>query len=117
MPEKTPKKKETTEKKTKKETTKKETTKKETTKKKPVKETIHTIGLKKAFEAPEKKRGKAATKIIKNYIRKHTRKEPRVDPELNKSLWKRGPKPPRKIKVRIVEEKTGDQETATAVLP
>ena len=82
--------------------------------KKFLKESIHTIPLRKAFDHPRTSRAKYAAREIKRYIVKHTRKEPQLDPALNELLWKRGiEKPPRKVKVKIQEEEK--RATATPV--
>ena len=82
--------------------------------KKFLKESIHTIPLRKAFDHPRTNRAKYAAREIKRYIVKHTRKEPQLDPALNELLWKRGiQKPPRKVKVKIQEEE--ERATATPV--
>lgn len=82
--------------------------------KKILKESVHTIPLRKAFDHPKTSRAKYAVREIKRYIRKHTRKEPFVDASVNEVIWARSiQKPPRKIKVKIQEE----EKRATAVLP
>ncbi|MCD6414590.1 MAG: hypothetical protein J7L23_03090 [Candidatus Diapherotrites archaeon] len=85
---------------------------KEQPKEKPKKQSLHTIPLRRAFEKPSGKMRKAAITEIKRYIRKHTRKEPKVSEEVNSLVWEKS-KPPRRIKVRIVEE----GEFAVAELP
>ncbi len=81
--------------------------------KKILKESVHTIPLRKAYDCPRTSRVKYAAREVKNYIRKHTRKEPVLDPSVNEALWSRGiQSPPRKIIVKIQEEET----RATAVL-
>jgi len=71
---------------------------------KSLKESVHTISLGKAFDKPRKKRGKAAINIIRDYIYKHTRKRPEISEALNEKIWGGGYNPPRKVKVKIVEE-------------
>ena len=81
--------------------------------KKILKESVHTIPLRKAFDKPRKLRAKYAAREVKDYILKHTRKEPVVGPSVNEALWAKGiTSPPRRIKVRIQEEK----DRATAVI-
>ena len=81
--------------------------------KKIIKESVHTINLRKAYEHPRTSRIKYAAREIKDYIRKHTRKEPFVGPDVNEALWAKGiQSPPRKIRVKIQEE----EKRATAVL-
>ena len=81
--------------------------------KKIIKESVHTINLRKAFDCPRTSRVKYAAREVKNYIKKHTRKEPIVDPSVNEALWAKGiQNPPRRIKVKIQEE----EKRATAVL-
>jgi len=81
--------------------------------KKFVRESVHTIGLRRAFDHPRTSRTKYAVREIKEYIVKHTRKEPFVDPSVNEALWAKGiQSPPRRIKVKIQEE----EKKATAVL-
>jgi len=93
-----------------KEEEKKEVTKVE--KKKPTKESVHVIPLRRAFEKPRTKMRNTAIKVIRDYIVKHTRKKPKISEEVSELIWKES-KPPRKIKVKIVEE----EETAIAELP
>lgn len=81
-------------------------------KKKPVKESIHTVPLRKAFDKPQKKMSRAAIVEIKAYVIKHTRKPPKISENLNKAIWEKS-KPPRKIKIKLIEE----EEFATADLP
>ena len=79
-----------------------------------IKESLHTIPLRKAFDKPRTKRAQAAVAVIRAYISKHTRKEPAVDPKLNELLWNNGIENiPRRVKVKIQEEET----KATATLP
>lgn len=78
---------------------------KEEEKPKILKESVHTIGLRDAWEKPRTKRARAAINTIKAYVRKHTRKEPFVSTALNKIVWARGIQhPPRRVKVKILEE-------------
>ena len=81
-------------------------------KKKPSKESIHVIPLRRAFDKPRTKMRKTAIAEIRKYIMKHTRKKPKISEEVSALIWKES-KPPRKIKVRIIEE----EETAIAQLP
>ncbi|MFC2174555.1 50S ribosomal protein L31e [archaeon] len=81
--------------------------------KKIIKESVHTINLRKAFEHPRTSRVKYAAREVKDYVKKHTRKEAVVDPSVNEALWAKGiQKPPRKIRVKIQEE----ENKATAVI-
>ncbi|MCD4740714.1 hypothetical protein K8R43_06030 [archaeon] len=80
--------------------------------KKILKESIHTVPLRKAFEKPQKKTRRAAINEIRSYLRKHTRKEPKIAESVNQTIWDKN-KPPRKIKIKIVEE----EAIATAELP
>ncbi len=86
--------------------------KKEKEEKKVLKESIHTVGLRKAFGKPRKKTKKAAIAEIRHYLAKHTRKTPKISEDVNKAVWEKS-KPPRKLKIKIVEE----EEFATAELP
>ncbi len=78
---------------------------KEEEKPKILKESVHTIGLRDAWEKPRTRRARAAINVIKAYVRKHTRKEPFVSTALNMTVWARGiQNPPRRVKVKILEE-------------
>lgn len=81
-------------------------------KEKPSKESIHVIPLRRAFEKPRTKMRKTAIAEIRRYILKHTRKKPKISEEVSALIWKES-KPPRRIRIRIIEE----EETATAQLP
>ena len=86
---------------------KKKDSKKEEKEEKPkfLKESVHIIPLRKAFDYPRTKRTKYAIREIKRYIVKHTRKEPVIDAPVNELIWERGIKnSPRKLKVKIQEE-------------
>ncbi len=79
-----------------------------------IKESIHTVPLRKAFAHPISKRANYALRELKVYIRKHTRKEPVISEPVNKAIWAKGiHNPPRSIKVKIQEE----EDRAIAVLP
>ena len=79
-----------------------------------LKESIHVIPLRNAFNHPKTKRAKYALREIKDYLRKHTRKEPVISDSVNKAIWAKGiQNPPRRIKVKIQEE----EDRAIAVLP
>jgi len=81
--------------------------------KKIIKESVHTINLRKAYDCPRTSRAKYAVREIKRYIQKHTRKEPVIGTSVNEALWEKGiQSPPRRIRVKIQEE----EERATAVL-
>ncbi|MCK4327176.1 MAG: 60S ribosomal protein L31 [Candidatus Diapherotrites archaeon] len=81
--------------------------------KKIVKESVHTISLRKAFDHPRTSRVRYAAREVRRYIKKHTRKEAFIDPSVNEALWNKGiQSPPRRIKVKIQEE----EKRATAVL-
>ena len=81
--------------------------------KKIIKESLHTISLRKAFDHPRTSRAKYAAREVRDYIRKHTRKEPFLDPSVNEAIWEKGiQSPPRRLKVKIQEE----EARATAVM-
>lgn len=109
--EKKPVKKEHAEKKPKK-TEKKPAEKPKKEEKKPLKESVHTVPLRKAFDKPQLKMRRAAVRELQKYLVKHTRKEPKVSEEVNRKIWEKS-KPPRKIKIKIVE----DEKLATAEMP
>ena len=51
-----------------------------------LKESVHTIPLRKAFDHPRTKRAKYAAREVKRYVEKHTRKPATLDPKLNEAL-------------------------------
>jgi len=72
-----------------------------------IKESIHTINLKKAYELTRTKRTKYSIREIKRYVKKHARKPARITPAVNEKLWENGiQNPPRKIKVKLEEEES-----------
>lgn len=88
-----------------------------------VEERIYTIPLGKAWIAPPNKRAARAMRMVKSFIIKHMKLEPRriweeegeeepkelsISNEVNEKVWRRSVgKPPRKIRVRAVEDKEG----------
>ncbi|OYT27364.1 MAG: 50S ribosomal protein L31e [Candidatus Altiarchaeales archaeon ex4484_96] len=72
-------------------------------------ERLYTIPLRDAFNAPKTKRTKKAVKVVKDYLKKHTKVDDvKLDTKLNELLWEKGiRKPPRRVKVKVVEEDGG----------
>ncbi|MEA1924281.1 MAG: 50S ribosomal protein L31e [Candidatus Altiarchaeota archaeon] len=72
-------------------------------------EKLYTIPLRDAFSSPRTKRTKKAVNVVRNYLRKHTKADDvKIDTSLNEFLWENGiKKPPRRVKVRVVEEDGG----------
>ena len=69
-------------------------------------EKLYTIPLRDAFSSPRTKRTKKAVNVVRNYLKKHTKVDDvKIDTSLNEFLWEKGiRKPPRRVKVRVVEE-------------
>ncbi len=69
-------------------------------------ERIYTIPLRDAFTSSSTRRTRKAVNIVKSFLKKHTKIEDiKLDSKLNEALWDRGiKKPPRRVKVRVVEE-------------
>jgi len=67
-----------------------------------------TINLRKAYNAPRKKRANVAIRLLHTFIQRHFHVTyVRIDEKLNKYLWSRGAeKPPRKVTIKVnkVEE-------------
>jgi large subunit ribosomal protein L31e len=86
-----------------------------------VEERIYTIPLGRAWISPRRKRAPRAVRLIKSFIQRHMKlqggsageelEEARrlvISNDVNERVWRRGiEKPPRKIRVRVTEDKEG----------
>lgn len=72
-------------------------------------ERFYTIPLRRAWVTPFPERTPKAVRILKNFLKRHLKTDNfKIDESLNKLIWKRGiEKPPRKIKVKVVEKEEG----------
>jgi len=86
-----------------------------------VEERIYTIPLGRAWISPRRKRAPRAVRLIKSFVERHMKlqsgsageefEEARrlvISNDVNERVWSRGiQKPPRKIRVRVTEDKEG----------
>ncbi len=86
-----------------------------------VEERIYTIPLSRAWISPRRKRAPRAVRLIKSFVERHMKlqsgsageefEEARrlvISNDVNERVWSRGiQKPPRKIRVRVTEDKEG----------
>ncbi|MFW5902746.1 MAG: 50S ribosomal protein L31e [archaeon] len=67
----------------------------------PTEERFITIPLRKAKKAARDKRSNRAVKIIREHLARHLKRDVKISRALNQEIWKRGIKPPSKIKVKV----------------
>lgn len=70
---------------------------------------VHTVPLRRAFEAPKYRRTKVAIRIIREFTTRHMKaNEVKIDKEVNLLLWTRGiGNPPRRIKLEMDRDEDG----------
>jgi len=76
-------------------------------------ERIYTINLKKAvLKVPRWKRANRAVAFVKEFLKRHMKvDEVKLDKSINEKIWERGAqKPPKKIRIKVVEVEEGEGE-------
>jgi large subunit ribosomal protein L31e len=72
-------------------------------------ERVYTINLGRVVLAPDNRRAKRATNMIREFASRHMKSEEvKIDDKLNELIWRRGMRsPPRKLRVTISKDVSG----------